>query len=91
MFSFVDHVKEIWRVSKVKNVDIGVAYEMFRADVAAGQALPFNTATVLPSFDFAKERIQWDGLTLEEQQEAYAEWHVFVETNYANVCAELEA
>ena len=56
MFSFVDYVNEIWRVSKVKNVDVGVAYDMFRADVAAGQAFPYNTATVLPSFDFAKAK-----------------------------------
>ena len=67
---------------KVKNVDVGVAYDMFRADVAAGQALPYNTATVLPTFDFAKAKKEWDTLTEKEQKEAYAEWHAFVETNY---------
>ena len=91
MFSFIDHVNEIWRVSKVKSVDVGVAYDMFRADVAAGQALPYNTATVLPTFDFAKEKIEWDKLTKEEKKATYTEWHDFVETNYAKVCAQFEA
>ena len=90
MFSFVDHVNEIWRVSKVKNVDVGVAYDMFRADVAIGQAFPCNTATVLPSFDFAKAKKEWDALTKKEQKEAYIEWHAFVETNYEKVCAEFK-
>ena len=89
-FSFIDHVNEIWRVSKVKNVDVGVAYDMFRADVAAGQALPYNTATVLPTFDFAKAKVEWDTLTKEEQMEAYTEWHDFVETSYAKICAQFE-
>ena len=89
-FSFIDHVNEIWRVSKVKNVDVGVAYDMFRADVAAGKALPYNTATVLPTFDFAKAKTEWDALTLEEQKDAYSEWHDFVETNYAKICAQFE-
>ena len=88
MFSFVDYVNEIWRVSKVKNVDVGVAYDMFRVDVATGQALPCNTATVLPSFDFAKAKKEWDALSKEEQMEAYTEWHDFVETNYAKICAQ---
>ena len=49
MFSFIDHVNEIWRVSKVKNVDVGVAYDMFRADVAAGHRLtpPQSSASVM--------------------------------------------
>lgn len=89
-FSFIDYVNEIWRVSKVKNVDVGVAYDMFRADVAAGQALPYNTATVLPTFDFAKAKVEWDALSKEEQMEAYTEWHDFVETNYAKICAQFE-
>lgn len=89
-FSFIDHVNEIWRVSKVKNVDVGVAYDMFRADVAAGKALPYNTATVLPTFDFAKAKTEWDALTEKEQKDAYAEWHAFVETNYAKICAQFE-
>lgn len=88
MFSFIDHVNEIWRVSKVKNVDVGVAYDMFRADVAAGKALPYNTATVLPTFDFAKAKVEWGALTEEEQMEACTEWHAFVETNYEKICAQ---
>ena len=88
MFSFVDYVNEIWRIGKVKNVDVGVAYDMFRADVAAGQALPYNTAPVLPTFDFAKAKVEWDALTKEEQMEAYTEWHAFIETNYEKICAQ---
>ena len=34
MFSFVDHVNEIWRVGKVKNVDVGVAYDMFQCNIS---------------------------------------------------------
>ena len=58
------------------------------ADVAAGEALPYNTATVLPNFDFANAKIQWDALGKEEQMEAYTEWHTFVETNYEKICAQ---
>ena len=90
MFSFVDYVNEIWRVSKVKNVDVGVAYDMFRADVAAGKALPYNTATVLPTFDFAKAKTEWDALTEKEQKDAYTEWHAFLDTNYTKVCADFK-
>ena len=28
--------------------------------------------------------------TKEEQKEAYAEWHTFVETNYEKICAQFE-
>lgn len=88
MFSFVDHANEIWRVSKVKNVDVEFAYDMFREDVAAGKALPYNTATVLPTFDFAKAKTEWDALTTDEQEDAYLEWYVFVETDYEKICAQ---
>ena len=90
MFSFVDYAKEIWTVGKVNNVDIGVAYDMFRADVAAGQARTYNTGEALPLFDFAQAKQGWESLTDDEQNEAKLEWKVFVKTNYAKICTEFK-
>ena len=87
MFSFVDYTQEIWTVSKENGVDIGVAYDMFRADVRAGKSLPYNTGAALPDFDFSAARDEWDALTEDEQEAAYEEWHEFVQAMYDEICA----
>lgn len=87
MFSFLDHTYEIWTVSKERNVDVGVAYDMFRTDVQNGQALPYNTGDALPNFNFADAKEQWDALTNDEQLDAYEEWHEFKANCYTEACA----
>jgi len=77
-FSFLNYAKEVFLVSKNLNVDIGVAFERFKADVKAGAALPYNTANALPDFDFVAAKTAWDGLARDEQIAAYGEWSEFV-------------
>ncbi|NLH00421.1 MAG: hypothetical protein GX488_00725 [Clostridiales bacterium] len=87
MFRFTDYANEIFTVSSVNGVDVGVAYDQFRADVAAGRALPYNTGSALPDFDFAAAKVEWEALTDDEQKVAYGEWHDFIAECYAEACA----
>ena len=64
-FSFLDYVIEIFTVSEKNEVDIGVGYDKFRADVEAGKALPYNTGDALPDFDFTSAKAKWDELTMD--------------------------
>lgn len=84
---FVNYAYEIWTVSATNAVDVGTAYDIFRADVRAGGARPYNTGTALPNVDFAAARKEWDALTEDEQKAAYEEWHEFLEDRYAEACA----
>ncbi len=75
MFSFKNYESEIRKVSRELNVDIGVAYDKFRADVRLGTAHKDNTGTALPNFDFASAKSEWDKLTEKEKEACYDEWH----------------
>lgn len=86
MFRFTDYANEIFTISSVNGVDVGVAYDQFRADVAAGRALPYNTGSALPDFDFAAANNEWEALTEDEQKVAYAEWHDFIAECYTEAC-----
>lgn len=86
MFSFANYAWEIWTVSKKNGVDIGVAYDQFRADVRVGKSLPYNTGAALPDFDFAAAGVEWDALSEDEQLDAYGEWHEFIADCYSEVC-----
>lgn len=81
--SFINYAYEIFTVGRRNGVDIGVAYDMFRADVRAGEALSYNTGDALPDFDFAPLKVEWDALTEDEQKAAYEEWHSFIAERYA--------
>ena len=87
MFSFIDYLWEIFIVGKVKEVDVGVAYSMFKADVSAGEALKYNTGDALSDFDFASAKENWDKLTEDEQKSAISEWHKCIDTYYVDLCA----
>lgn len=77
MFSFIDHVYEIFTISKALDVDIGVAYDMLRADVRSGERA--NTEAVdLGDFDVAAAHKAFAAMTEEEQKAAYGEWHRFI-------------
>ena len=81
MFSFIDHVYEIFTISKALDVDIGVAYDMLRADVRSGERA--NTEAVdLGDFDVAAAHEAFAAMTEEEQKAAYGEWHDFVRRCY---------
>jgi len=86
MFSFLNYLFEIFTVAHVNEVDVGVAYSMFKADVNAGEALKYNTGDALPDFDFAKAKVEFDKLTDDEKKAAYEEYHDYVEANYKELC-----
>ena len=74
MFSFINYLWEIFTVASKNDVDVGVAYFMFKADVNADEALKYNTGDALPDFDFAAANAEWDKLTEDEQKAAFEEW-----------------
>ena len=81
MFSFVDCTHEIFTISKALNVDIGIAYDMLRADIRSGERA--NTESVdLGGFDLAKAHAEFSAMTEDEQKAAYSEWHDFVRRCY---------
>ena len=72
-FSFLDYEEEIREIARANNVDIGVAYDMFRKDVENGENI--NCGPCMDGFDFAVEKVQWDSMSQSEQAAAYEEWH----------------
>ena len=72
-FSFLDYEAEIRQIARANNVDLGVAYDMFRADVRNGANI--NCGPCMDGFDFAGAKVIWDSMTKSEQSAAYEEWH----------------
>lgn len=72
---FLKYTKEIYTIAKAKNVDVGIAFAMFNADVKAGKAQEGNTDSLLPGFDYAKAQIDLLAMNEDQQEAAYAEIH----------------
>lgn len=72
---FLKYTKEIYTIAKAKNVDVGIAFAMFNADVKAGKAQEGNTDSLLPGFDYAKAQAELAALNEDQQEAAYAEIH----------------
>ena len=72
-FSFLEYAEEIGAISRANSVDLGVAYDMFRADVASGAN--GNCGSCMAGFDFGAAREKWDALSKDEQSRAYQAWH----------------
>ena len=72
-FSFLGYEEKIREISRANNVDLGVAYDMFRVDVANGANE--NCGPCMAGFDFPAAKAKWDALTPGEQAAAYDEWH----------------
>ena len=77
MFSYIDHAWEIFTVAEGLPCDLGEAWDRFRADVADGKANDFNTAGLLPDFDFAAAGAAWDALDEDGQEAVRAQWRAF--------------
>ncbi len=86
MINLMDYVSEIWTVARERNVDIGVATDMFLADVNNGEAKPCNTAGSLPNFDFIALQSELGKMSLAEQETMLAEWRDFRRENYEKIC-----
>ena len=84
---WVEKALEIWKVSKHKDVDVGVGYDMYRTDVMFGDNHTFNTGDTFPEdYDWAGLQAKWDALSLDEQKEASVTWHEFVKLYYELLC-----
>ncbi|MEG1758656.1 MAG: hypothetical protein RR235_09405 [Oscillospiraceae bacterium] len=75
MINFNNYAKEIEAVQEYRNhngggVSLSDAFDMFRADIIAGQALPYNTGDALPGFDFAAAKAEWEDMTKAERDSA---------------------
>ena len=79
---FVNHLHDIFTVGKQRNVDVGVAFDMFRTDLRLGKAQKSNTGDSLPGFDFAGESKKWNAHTDAEKAAEFDDWHAFIKAHY---------
>lgn len=84
-FFFVERVKTIWEVAKVKDVTVDFAFDRFYADIVNGKAISYNTG--LDAYDFAADKAVWEALTEDEQKVARAIYKDFIAENYEEICA----
>ena len=87
VYLFIDHIWDIWKVSAFRDVDIGVAYDMFRTDARFGKAHEYNTN--MPDLvDWAAMKAEYDALVEAELlDDAYALYHQFKTLDvYFKIC-----
>lgn len=84
---FINHLFDIFTVGQKMNVDVGVAFDMFRTDVRFGEAHNYNTGDALPGFDFAAAKTEWDKLDEAEQKQAIEDYDNFIHEHYHEACA----
>lgn len=77
-FSYLNYLYEITKLAAELPTDFGEAWDRFRADVAAGKANDYNTAGLLPDFDFAEAGARWKSMTDAQQEAAREEWRSFL-------------
>jgi hypothetical protein len=81
---FINHLFDIFTVGQKRNVDVGVACDMFRVDVSNGT--PRNCGDALPGFDFAVAKVEWDKLDAAAQMEAVNDYNTFIHDHYQEAC-----
>ena len=84
---FINHLFDIFTVGQKRNVDVGVAFDMFRTDVRLGEARESNTGDALPGFDFAAAKVEWDKLDEADQKQAIEDYDNFIDEHYREACA----
>lgn len=84
-YFFVDRVKAIWNVAKLKDVSVDFAYDRFYADIVNGTAVLYNTG--MTEYDFAADKALWDALSEDEQKAAKAVYKRFIGAKYDDICA----
>lgn len=77
-FSYLNHIYEITKLAAELPTNFSEAWDRFRADVASGAAHDYNTAGLLPDFDFARAGKLWNGMTAAEQENAREVWRNFL-------------
>ena len=88
---FINHLYDIFTVGQKRDVDVGVAFDMFRTDVRFGEAHGCNTGDALPEFDFKAAQRQWDKLSEADQKQAIEDYDAFVSEHYSEACAAFAA
>lgn len=83
---FINHLFDIFTVGQKRNVDVGVAFDMFRTDVRFGEAHDYNTGDALPGFDFAAAKVEWDKLGEADQKQAIEDYDKFINQHYREAC-----
>ena len=84
---FINHLYDIFMVGQKRDVDVGVAFDMFRTDVRYGEAHDYNTGDALPNFDFSGAKAAWDKLGEAGQRQAIEDYDAFVDGHYRDLCA----
>lgn len=65
MFSYLDYLYEMYVVMEKDPVYPGlldIAYDKVRTDIRFGQAFEYNTGDMLPEFDYAKAKVEYDAM-----------------------------
>ena len=81
---FGTYAFDIWTVAEKRNVDVGVGFDMLRADIANGQ--PQNCGDALPGFNFKGAQAEWDKLSADERSAAVNDWVNFAREHYGELC-----
>ena len=77
-FSYLNYLYGITKLAAELPTNLGEAWDRLRADVAAGKANDYNTAGLLPDFDFARAGRLWNGMSAAEQENAREVWRNFL-------------
>ena len=77
-FSYLNCIYEITKLAAELPTNFDEAWDRFRADVASCAAHDYNTAGLLPDFDFAAAGKLWKGMSAEEQEQARGQWRNFL-------------
>ena len=88
---FINHLYDIFTVSQALSIDgytceVSEAFARFKADVAAGKAEDYNTGNILPDFNFAGAKAEWDKLGEAGQKQAIEDYDNFVDQHYLALC-----
>ena len=83
---FINHLFDIFTVGQKRDVDVGVAFDMFRTDVRFGEAHDCNTGDALPNFDFKAAKVEWDKLGEAAQKQAIEDYDNFINEHYREAC-----
>ena len=81
---FGTYAFDIWTVAEKRNVDVGVGFDMLRADIANGRSQ--NCGDALPGFNFKGAQEAWDKLSADEKSAAVNDWVNFSREHYSELC-----
>ena len=81
---FGKYVYDIWTVGEKRHVDVGVAFDCLRVDIALGR--PQNCGDALPGFDWHAAQTAWDKLDAGAKSAAVNGWVEISKSHYDELC-----